>query len=276
MKNLIFENNILSIYREKGKVWLDELPKYVQQLENLWGLSHLKPLDNLTYNYVLSGFLNDTPIILKLSLDTLGVEREATALKAFEGAGGISIINNNKNSLLLQKALPGKSLKNYPNKGIEIACNVAKKLHEAPIPTNYSFPRIEDWFATLDREWEIPGNHLKIARILKEQLLAKTLATPVLLHGDLHQDNILLHEEKWLAIDPKGVMGFPINEVWAFVENPSQDLKYISEFFKYPYDDVVQWYYVHLVLAACWQVEDQLDAKLFLNLAESIKPMLKV
>jgi hypothetical protein len=27
------ESNILSVYREKGRLWLDELPKHVQQLE---------------------------------------------------------------------------------------------------------------------------------------------------------------------------------------------------------------------------------------------------
>jgi len=39
--------------------------------------------------------------------------------------------------------------------------------------------------------------------------LAKISALPVLLHGDLHQDNILSHGDDWLVIDPKGVIGFP-------------------------------------------------------------------
>jgi streptomycin 6-kinase len=101
------ESNILSIYRERGSLWLDELPKHVQQLEVLWGLSHLKPLDNLTYNYVLSGFQGDLSIILKLSLNTSDLEKEAKALKAFEGFGGVSVLNKSKNAMLLEKALPG-------------------------------------------------------------------------------------------------------------------------------------------------------------------------
>jgi streptomycin 6-kinase len=43
--------------------------------------------------------------------------------------------------------------------------------------------------------------------------LAKMSALPVLLHGDLHQDNILSQGDDWLVIDPKGVIGFPINEI---------------------------------------------------------------
>jgi streptomycin 6-kinase len=67
--------------------------------------------------------------------------------------------------------------------------------------------------ATLDKEWKIPINILQKARTLKEHLLAKMSALPVLLHGDLHQDNILSQGDDWLVIDPKGVIGFPINEI---------------------------------------------------------------
>ena len=131
------ESNILSIYRDRGRLWLDELPKHVQQLEALWGLSYLKPLDNLTYNYVLSGFQDDLPIILKLSLNASDLEREAKALNVFEGFGGVSVLNKNKNAILLEQALPGNPLKNYHlkdgKKCIEVACNIARRLHEAPL-----------------------------------------------------------------------------------------------------------------------------------------------
>lgn len=277
MKKL--ESNILSIYGEKGRIWLDELPQQVQQLKTLWGLSHLTPLNNLTYNYVLSGFLGDLPIILKLSPDTASLEREANALSAFEGFGGVSILNRDRNALLLERALPGNPLKSCHSKDgkkcIEIACNITRRLHKAPIPTDCAFPSIVEWLATLDKEWEIPRNHLQKARTLKEQLLAKTSTLPVLLHGDLHQENILSHGDDWLVIDPKGVIGFPINEIWAYVEKPSHDLKYISEYFDYPYDNVVQWYYVHLILAACWQTKDNLDPTLFLKLANQMLPLIQ-
>ena len=92
----------------------------------------------------------------------------------------------------------------------------------------------------------------------------------VLLHGDLHKDNILSNGKDWLIIDPKGVIGSPINEIWAFVEDPETDLLFISKYFDFNLGDVVKWYYVHLVLAACWQVEDHLDPTIFLNLAESV------
>jgi len=46
----------------------------------------------------------------------------------------------------------------------------------------------------------------------------------VVLHGDLHHDNILLAtREAWLAIDPHGIVGDPGYEVGAPLFNPDPD-----------------------------------------------------
>lgn len=274
----IFENNIISLYRESGKKWLKGLPEQVRQLELHWGLSHLTPLENLTYNYVLSGLQEGIPIILKLSPNASDLGREANALGAFKGFGGVSVLDRQDNALLLQRALPGQPLKGYPFKNgvknIEVACQVVKKLHQASMPKDGNFPHITDWLSTLDKDWGLPGDYLQKARTLKDQLLQRGTELQVLLHGDLHQDNILAHGNDWLVIDPKGVIGFPINEIWACVEEPHYDLEFVSKYFGYRFDDVVNWYYVHAILAACWQVEDNLDPTRFLNLAEAVRPMM--
>ena len=274
-----FENNIINIYREGGKEWLKGLPEQVRQLELLWGLSSLAPLENLTYNYVLSGLQGDIPIILKLGPNASDLGREANALDAFKSFGGVSVLDRQDNALLLQRALPGQPLKGYPLKNgiknIGIACQVVKKLHQAPLPKDGNFPHIQDWLSTLDKDWGFPGNYLQEARTLKKQLLHTSTELTVLLHGDLHQDNILAHGDDWLVIDPKGVIGFPINEIWACIEEPHYDLEFVSNYFGYRLDDVIKWYYVHAVLAACWQVEDNLAPTRFLNLAELVRPMMK-
>jgi streptomycin 6-kinase len=65
----IFHSNITNIYREKGQAWLNELPELVTAISSKLDLHDLKEVTNLTYNYVLSGFQADNPIILKLGLD---------------------------------------------------------------------------------------------------------------------------------------------------------------------------------------------------------------
>lgn len=275
-----FEDNILAIYQEEGRAWLAMLPEQVQQLEQLWGLSQLKPYGNLSYNYVLSGYQGERPIVLKLGMDRISLDREAKALQAFMGYGAVAILDCRANALLLQRAVPRHSLKEYQPHGeqsaIEIACNVIERLHRAPAPAEAfsHFPHIQEWLSTLDKEWLLPQSHLQRAHLLKKQLLlAQT--SPVLLHGDLHRDNILSNGDEWQVIDPKGVIGFPINEVWACVEEPYYDLQYIAKRFAYNFDEAVKWYYVHAIVGACWQVEDHLDPKKFLDLADSVLPLIE-
>jgi streptomycin 6-kinase len=273
-----FEKNIFTLYQSKGEAWLANLPRKVDQIAGLWELDDLQPFANLSYNYVLEGYRKGVPIVLKISLDEMSLDKEAKALTAFTDYGAVKMLAHTKEALLLQRAVPGNLLKaqfpkGHPN-AIKIACDVAKRLHQAPLPKGSHFPHIKDWLSTLDKEWNIPRFHLEKARKLKNILL-KTQDTAVLLHGDLHQDNILSNGSEWLVIDPKGVIGPPIHEMWAFVEDPKNDLIFIAKYFDFKPDDVMEWYYVHLVLAACWQVEDHLDATLFLNLAESLVPMIK-
>lgn len=110
---------------------------------------------------------------------------------------------------------------------------------------------------------------------MKKELIKKDLGHKVLLHGDLHQENILSNGNNWVVIDPKGVMGDPVHEIWACVEDPAHDLKFLANYFGYSFQDVVKWYYVRLILASCWQAEDSLDASLFLTLAQSVLPMIQ-
>lgn len=223
----------------------------------------------------MSGFQGSNPIILKLSPDCEAIAQEARALKVFEGFGAVSLLDQQNHALLLQQAVPGIPLKNYP-KSLEIACKVIEKLRKAPLPQSNQFPHIETWLTTLDKEWKIPFKYLEKARKLKRKLLLENSASPLLLHGDLHQENILKQGDDWVVIDPKGVIGYPINEIWVCVEDPENDLQYLAQYFGYAFQDVVEWYYVHLILAACWQVEDNLDPSSFLTQAESVIPMMKL
>jgi streptomycin 6-kinase len=76
-----FQSNIISIYGEKGRQWLDELPELVTAIASRLDLRDLNEITNLSYNYVLSGHQADNPIILKAGLDNAGLKREAFVLR---------------------------------------------------------------------------------------------------------------------------------------------------------------------------------------------------
>ena len=281
----MFESNIINIYGEKGKQWLDHLPNLVTQLAKTYGLSNLKPVEALSYNYVLTGFQGSKAVILKLGLDIDGLKREAAALLAFDGSGVVQIFSENTGLLLLECTVPGVSLKSYfPEKddeAISTAANVIKRLHKAPIPSTHVFPHIKDWLAAFDKEWNIPNDYLQKARRLRDQLL-KTADPDVLLHGDLHHDNILQNGEDWLVIDPKGVIGEPAYEVAAFIRNPIPELlthadapniihNRITRFANLlgiPAKRILDWCFVESVLSWIWNIQDKLDTEYFVKLTK--------
>lgn len=272
----MFESNIINIYGKTGQQWLDDLPKLITQVEATYGLSNLKPVDNLSYNYVLTGFQDSKAIILKLGLDVDGFKREAAALMAFAGFGAVEVLIENNGLLLLECAVPGVSLKSYfpenDDEAINITTNVIKRLHQVPIPSPHPFPHVKDWLAVLDSDLKIPAQTLQKARELRDQLL-KTAASDVLLHGDLHHDNILQNGNDWVVIDPKGVIGESAYEVAAFIRNPMPELlthddapniihnriTRLAGLLELPSQRILDWCFVQAVLSWVWAIEDGCD-----------------
>jgi streptomycin 6-kinase len=92
----------------------------------------------------------------------------------------------------------------------------------------------------------------------------------MLLHGDLHHDNILLAEDgTYKIIDPKGVVGDPVFDVSRFVLNefdaePTEPtyrkivgiLHVLSQNLQIPETILKQCLYVETTMGACWCVED--------------------
>jgi streptomycin 6-kinase len=302
MGSYMFHSNILNIYGEKGKAWLDALPQLVAATSSKLDLRDLKEVTNLTCNYVLSGFLGDNPIILKLGLDHEALIREAFALKRFAGYGAVKVLSEDKGILLLERAVPGVSLRGVcdeaihefsgsrpaaalprgrDDEAVKISCGIMQKLHQANIPVAHNFPHIKDWLTALDKDWNIPNHYLQKAKKLRDQLLEAS-KPDVLLHGDLHHDNILKNGETWVVIDPKGVIGEPAYEVAAFIRNPIPELlnhvdattiihnriTYFAEVLTLHSGRIIDWCFVQAVLAWVWALEDGCDTSYFEQLAK--------
>lgn len=92
----------------------------------------------------------------------------------------------------------------------------------------------------------------------------------VLLHGDLHHDNILLREDGTYAmIDPKGVSGPKILDLPRYImneidtkhtisdeEHMREAVRLVSEMCGYPIEDVAKLYFTEVVLGNLWCFED--------------------
>jgi streptomycin 6-kinase len=273
------ETNLINIYGDRGRDRINSLADTVDTYAHNLCLSELLPVSNMTYNFVLAGWRLSEPIILKMSLE--GFTKEAAALKAFQHFGAVGVLALEKDVMLLQRAVPGTSLKSYfpdrDQESVEIACGVIKKLHSAPIPASHPFPHIKDWLKTLDNSYAgIEGKYLFKAQNLRNKLIA-TATKDILLHGDLHHDNILKNGDSWVVIDPKGVIGEAEYEVAAFIRNPIPELmnasnakdivdKRIRAFAQTPdfaEDRVRDWCFVQGVLSMIWAIEDGGDVEYF-------------
>ena len=47
-----FEQNMITIFGDKGKQWLNELPSILANLIKHYNLSQLEPVSNMSFNYV--------------------------------------------------------------------------------------------------------------------------------------------------------------------------------------------------------------------------------
>jgi len=288
-----FGENRNSLDVQQWQEWLKNLPNFVNQIANHWQLSNLQALPNLSYNHVLSCVQNEKPVILKICFCKKELQSEVNALQAFAGHGCINLLAHNVKlgALLLQDATPRTSLKTlFPaqdEQAVKIISNVITNLQRALIPSHGEFQNISDLLKTLEKNWDIPQKYIETARNLSKQLLATT-AKQVLLHGDLHHDNILLSKSnQWIVIDPKGVIGDPVYEVGASIRNPipelleNNDAKNIiqnrinlfADLLNFDKNRISDWSYVQAVLSACWAIEDGHDTAYcvkFLEVLESI------
>lgn len=279
------KKNIIAQYGKAGKEWLSQIPNFVQTYSKKWNLTHLEQATNLSYNSIEMGLKNNHHIVLKFSINTLSLEREAKALQIFAGFGAVNVLEHEPGALLLERALPGTSLKKFfPQKdldAVKIVCTIIKKLHQAPIPPNHSFPHIKDWLTHLDKEWDIPHEYLVKAQTMKD-FLFQTSGPDVLLHADLHHDNILKHSNEWVVIDPKGVIGDPAYEPAAFIRNPTPELlqdddahrcisnriEAFSQKLGIDPNRIHAWCFIQAVLAWIWALEDNTDPMYFRSLTE--------
>lgn len=283
------------MYGAQGEAWFARLPSLIKELEKTFSLSQLRPFTNLSYHYVLSGYQGHDPIVLKLGIDEKSLTQEAAALKAFEGYGCIKLLAEGKSFLLLERAIPGGSLKSYfpdrEEQAISVTADLMRSLHKAPVPDAGQLPHLRDWLQKLDADWDVPLPYLEEARRLRCQLL-KTAASEVLLHGDLHHENILQGSRKWVAIDPKGVMGDPAYDTVSFIINPMQELivhpqaKEIIHYRIYSLSSLLKinpghlqdWCFVKSVLGWIWALEDGIDSEIFFqmtNMFDSLRNTIK-
>jgi streptomycin 6-kinase len=278
-----FVKRYLSMHGEEGKAWLEGFPNLRDQLREHWSLTDSQPFPQYSYNYLEKARdPSGSQVVLKIGFPDPELGTEILALGHYDGKGAVRLLDGDpvKGALLLERIIPGTDLLTLKEDqaAAGIAGQVMKDLWR-PAPRQSPFPSMEKWCRGFNRYedyfQERPGP-LPIALVRQAGGLARELleekTEQVLLHGDLHHGNILLGKaDRWLIIDPKGVIGERACEVGPLLFNPvpellqranlegiiNKRLDILAETTELDRERMIVWSFVRAVLSSIWSVEDR-------------------
>jgi streptomycin 6-kinase len=270
---------IVDLHEAEGVAWIERLPDTIAGYEQRWSLTVLPPFPNLSYNYVAPAVRADgTELVLKLGVPNSELQREGAALRHYAGHGIAALVEADLagGALLIERLRPGTLLAELEDdqQATAIAAEVMRQLWR-PAPAQHSFPSVADWAGGMQHlraefgggTGPFPPRMVELAERLFAELLG-SMAAPVLLHGDLHHENIMAATRRpWLAIDPKGVVGEPAYEVGALLRNrleagpdlgklQARRLDQLAEALQLDRERLLGWSVAQAVLSAWWSYED--------------------
>jgi streptomycin 6-kinase len=208
-----------------------------------WGLTDLEPLPTsyVGLSVVLQG---RSPtygdVVVKLTDVDGGSRREAVALRAWDGRGAVRLLAHDvhRPALLLERLTPGTPLTTSgldDDTATRTIAEVAARLAITPTGEAATLPDYAEWVndfngygTTYGVAGPIDPDLVTAARQRLDDLLT-TAPAHALLHGDLHHDNVLLHQGEWVAIDPKGHVGDPASEPAQMLFNPMPYVSRLTE-----------------------------------------------
>lgn len=276
-----FIERMHELYGKQGVAWSEALPGLITDCASRFDFSPKAPFSNLSYNFVLRAKRSDgKPTVLKSSFMKDELSREISVLRAYEGRGAVHVLDADEEwgMALLEGADPGTPLSTIEDNAsaTDIFCEVFRRLH-LPAPTGSLYPSMKQHFAAIERYRErfddvntaapLPESWVENA----EECLAYLITTTrenLLLHGDLHHENILRQgEEQWVVIDPKGIIGdihfdtiqYLLNYVdrGGDCEQVLRDrIAIIADRLGLDPRRIAMWGVARGVLEACWTIED--------------------
>jgi streptomycin 6-kinase len=300
-----FVRTMIEMHGDAGQAWLNALPARIADYERRWAVQVGPPFANLSYNYVAPAVRADgSQAILKLGMPHPELSSEIAALHLYGGHGCARLIEAEPQggALLIERLLPGAMLLDLSDddEATRIVARVMRDLwRTAPqAPDDAAFPTVTRWVSGLRRlrvkydggTGPLPAEMVERAEALFAELLASA-GPPMLLHGDLHHENILAAERApWLAIDPKGVIGEAEYEVGALMRNPlprllalldttarlARRLDILAETLGFDRGRLIAWSWAQAILSAWWHIEDHGHGwEPTIALAERLAPLLE-
>jgi streptomycin 6-kinase len=279
-----FRKNIEAVYGETGNLWLQRLPIFIQELEQQWDVRFVKPVAELSFNFVglVNCNSNNQMAIIKTAPTGEHLVNEVHCMLCFSNATPrVYKHDEERFAFLMEYITPGYSLKKFLKNENDIVATriIAQTIKELQKnqQKKYTFKHLSDLVGDLKSLYgHMDAKLLAKAGSLFSELTADR-SNDVVLHGDLHHDNIIRSGSSWKVIDPHGYLGDPVAEVGVMIRNPMDSfpndvspaqvvetrLNILKEELPFDPQKIKAWSFVMTILSAAWNMHD------FNHLAES-------
>lgn len=238
-----------------------------------WKLDHLNVIYEHSEKGVFSAESKDFgAVILKIDQHKSRLESEYKMLERLSGHHSCKVyaFDESAGSLLEERIIPGTVLRGEKSleKRIRIFLQVFREIHIAADSGETYLNWLERIHEYCIRH-QVAEDMASRAHLFCAEMFEK-YPDRVLLHGDLHHDNLLLRTDvSYAMIDPKGIVGPAIMDLPRFILNELDtdheypDRQHIGEVIRllgeqsgYPEEDIRKLFYMETVLANVWCVED--------------------
>jgi streptomycin 6-kinase len=217
-------------------------------------------------------------VVIKTSGRAEDARRDGAILRAFNGAAVVRLCEVAGHAVVMERLQPGHSLTGLIRQGRDeeatgIVADVIRRMSPGEAPPGT--PTVLD-LGSAFAAYRSSGD-AQIGRTLVDEAenmyleLCDSQCDVRLLHGDLHQGNILFDAVRgWVAIDPTGVVGEVAYEAGASLRNPGEHreivasaragrrrLQILEDALGMDSARMIRWAYAQAVLAAIWIVQDE-------------------
>ena len=202
---------------DDGRAWLARLPGLLEECVAEWSLELGDPFPYAYASLAVPARLtHGGEAVLKVCFPHRESEHEGDALRLWDGNGAVRLLAHDRErwALLLERCRPGTSLQELDHdEALTVMIGLLPRLW---LPAGAPFRPLADeaahWIESIPRQWQASNRpferRLVDAAVTLIEELRESQGEHVLLHQDLHADNVLRAErEPWLVIDPKPLLG---------------------------------------------------------------------
>lgn len=212
-----------------GAAWAGGAQRLLGEAFERWGLVADGPLRTGWTAVVAPVRRDGEPVALKLVRRSRDTDGEPVALRRWAGDGAVRLVAAlpSEGMLLLERLDPEVDLRTVDtDAACEVIGGLLARLHVPAPPTLDPLSAWSaGWLEEAERRHALPRRMVSRARGLHRELTSDPSCDATLVHGDLHDENVLAGgREPWLAIDPQPRAGHPGWDLHAVLRNRRDEL----------------------------------------------------